>query len=429
MALQTKTYTIGDYAWGSWSNSYKLELIITEVSKNDSGNYSTISYEFNIRSGENNRYGPTYTYYGIELNGVKIDSGRKEFYLDFNSKQTLASGITNVYHNSDGTLNMPIHAWIDKVYDYDGSENQWAPPAMSISESMTLTAITRKTCTITYDANGGTGAPSPTTYFYAASGATNLSSTEPIRTGYTFLGWSLDPNATTASYYAGQAWGLFNNGDYTLYAVWRPITYNNSISHWRYVGTGGNNSNGRYYHDSNEDNTFPGTYGQNVVVPADKARSYTGYHSTGYGQSYWGTNTWSSKNFGETFVQPAGAISVEYYYLLNEYTVTYNGNGATGGSTPTSQHTYNIASNLTANGFIRTGYKFNGWNTKANGSGTAYTDKASVKNLTTTHNGNVTLYAQWLRDENIKFNGKIVAKVVFNGQPVEHLIYNGSQLF
>ena len=38
---------------------------------------------------------------------------------------------------------------------------------------------------------------------------------------------------------------------------------------------------------------------------------------------------------------------------------------------------------------------FKGWNTAANGSGTSYSDRQSVKNLTTTNNGSVTLYAQW----------------------------------
>ena len=45
---------------------------------------------------------------------------------------------------------------------------------------------------------------------------------------------------------------------------------------------------------------------------------------------------------------------------------------------------------LTANAFTREGYDFNGWNTAADGTGTAYVDKATV-NLTE----NTTLYAQW----------------------------------
>ena len=56
---------------------------------------------------------------------------------------------------------------------------------------------------------------------------------------------------------------------------------------------------------------------------------------------------------------------------------------------------YNVSKKLTANGFTRTSYKFIGWNTKADGTGTNYTDKQSVKNLSTTNGATVTLYAKW----------------------------------
>ena len=51
---------------------------------------------------------------------------------------------------------------------------------------------------------------------------------------------------------------------------------------------------------------------------------------------------------------------------------------------------YGESASLNANSFTRTGYTFSGWNTKADGTGTAYNDGANV-----TLNGNTTLYAQW----------------------------------
>lgn len=78
-----------------------------------------------------------------------------------------------------------------------------------------------------------------------------------------------------------------------------------------------------------------------------------------------------------------------------KYTVAYNGNGSTSGSMSTQTFTYGKSYNLAANGFVRSGYHFAGWNTKADGSGTAYADKASVKNLTANSGGTVTLYAKW----------------------------------
>lgn len=87
--------------------------------------------------------------------------------------------------------------------------------------------------------------------------------------------------------------------------------------------------------------------------------------------------------------------------LANTYTVSYNSNkpsGASGsisGSTADSTHTYDVAKALTSNGFSLTGWTFNGWNTKADGTGDAYTNGQSVKNLTSTNGATFTLYAQW----------------------------------
>ena len=76
------------------------------------------------------------------------------------------------------------------------------------------------------------------------------------------------------------------------------------------------------------------------------------------------------------------------------YNISYHANGGTG-TTGSSSHTYDTAKKLTTNGFARKGYTFIGWNTKADGTGTSYADKANVKNLATTNGTTVTLYAQW----------------------------------
>lgn len=77
------------------------------------------------------------------------------------------------------------------------------------------------TYTITYDANGGTGAPSAQTKTYG-TGLT-LSATKPTRTGYTFEGWSTDKSATEKTYSAGGTYAA--NSAATLYAVWSVNSY------------------------------------------------------------------------------------------------------------------------------------------------------------------------------------------------------------
>jgi len=55
-----------------------------------------------------------------------------------------------------------------------------------------------------------------------------------------------------------------------------------------------------------------------------------------------------------------------------------------------SPQTANVPTALTLNTFTRTGYTFSGWNTAANGTGTAYADGATYS-----FNADITLYAQW----------------------------------
>ena len=96
----------------------------------------------------------------------------------------------------------------------------------SISSSATYYPILKANIyTITYNANGGSGAPSSQSYTYDPNNDTvfYLSSTIPSRSGYTFLGWSRSSTATSAAYSAGQRWSTNDANNYTLYAVWKKI--------------------------------------------------------------------------------------------------------------------------------------------------------------------------------------------------------------
>ncbi len=94
----------------------------------------------------------------------------------------------------------------------------------------------------------------------------------------------------------------------------------------------------------------------------------------------------------------AGTVWLTVTASIKAKTVTYNANGATGGSVPTdSKSPYNISSTVTVLGntgsLTRIGYTFAGWNTKADGTGTAYAADATFNIVEDT-----TLYAQWSKD-------------------------------
>ena len=93
------------------------------------------------------------------------------------------------------------------------------------NNNYTLYAVWSDIYSITYNANGGSGAPAVQTYHYSKTGTINLSTTKPTRSGYTFLGWATSASATKAGYQPGQAWSRSNTGNYTLYAVWKKINY------------------------------------------------------------------------------------------------------------------------------------------------------------------------------------------------------------
>ena len=81
-----------------------------------------------------------------------------------------------------------------------------------------------------YNANGGSGAP-PTQSSVSTTNSSwtfTISSTEPTRSGYTFLGWAKSSTATSASYQPGDKIRLTSGSPkVTLYAVWEeaPCTY------------------------------------------------------------------------------------------------------------------------------------------------------------------------------------------------------------
>lgn len=80
-------------------------------------------------------------------------------------------------------------------------------------------------------------------------------------------------------------------------------------------------------------------------------------------------------------------------WIPNTYTVTFVGNGSTGGSMEDQTFTYDVYQSINKNKFTKQGYSFDKWNTSADGSGIDYYWK--YQDLTSEANGKVTLYAIW----------------------------------
>ncbi|NLP48933.1 MAG: hypothetical protein GX345_08360 [Clostridiales bacterium] len=237
------------------------------------------------------------------------------------------------------------------------------------------------TYTLTYDANGGSVSPGSKTVTYDSTYGTLPT---PTRIGYSFKGWY---TASTGGTQVTSSTTVKTASNHKIYAQWTINQYTISF-----------NSDGGSAVSSITQN-----YGTTVTPPSNPTK-------TGYSFSGWNPTVPTT--------MPAQNTNCKAQWTPISYTVAYNGNGATGGSTASSSHTYGVAKALTSNGFNKTGYNFAGWNSKADGSGTNYTNGQSVSNLTTTNNATVTLYAQWTVNEyTISFNsngGSAVAPIKQN---------------
>ena len=101
---------------------------------------------------------------------------------------------------------------------------------MTVSTSVSVPA--KASYTVTYNANGGTGAPGAQTKWYGTD--LKLSSGKPSRTGYTFQGWSITGASGSVYYQPGAT--CKRNENLTLYAVWKINTY--TVSYNANGGTG-----------------------------------------------------------------------------------------------------------------------------------------------------------------------------------------------
>jgi uncharacterized repeat protein (TIGR02543 family) len=241
--------------------------------------------------------------------------------------------------------------------------------------------------TVTYYGNGNNGGTAPTDanspYDYDAE-VTALGSGSLTRTGYAFAGWNTLANGTGTSYAAG---GTFNMpaGNVSLYAQW-------DINNYTVTYYGNGNNGGTAPTDANS----PYDYDEEVTVLGSGSLTRTGYAFAGWNTLANGTGT--SYAAGGTFNMPAGNVSLYAQWDINNYTVTYYGNGSDGGTAPTDANSpYDYDAEVTALGsgsLTRTGYAFAGWNTLANGTGTSYAAGGTFSMPV----GNVSLYAQWAED-------------------------------
>lgn len=193
-------------------------------------------------------------------------------------------------------------------------------------------------------------------------------------TGYSFDGWYTSP--TGGDKYD---WSTKLTNDVTMYAHWTANGYT-----VKYDAGGGKGTMG--------DQKFTFDVPQNL---SPNAFTRDGYTFTGWKRADTGDSYTDGQQVSNLTSTPNGIVTMIAQWTPNPASINYDPNPPTG-RTPGGQGTANWTGHtgdtqaIGANGWTVDGYTFIGWNTSADGKGTAY-----APGTTWTANGTLTLYAQW----------------------------------
>ena len=301
----------------------------------------------------------TYTASNGTLKITEIEGKRGDGYRSYNENDTAISvsvGGTSKSISLSHYVDFGASDWVT----WGATDTSWTGlTGTSISVSTTMQSGTPaysgatfsgnatmswSTYTVSYNANGGSGAPSSQTKTHGTN--LTLSSTKPTKTGYTFKGWSLTKDGSVY-YQAGGTCG--KNEDLTLYAVWEEniltVNYYSNYATSAFadaLNTVGSDKNVKVWtYDFYYDNDYS-TYGLANYSGSGGSvyMTRTGYTATGK----WGTSTSGgtlvdedtgfatgqavAKVLGKDISSGNASVNVYAQWDENYLTINYHSNGA-----------------------------------------------------------------------------------------------------
>jgi uncharacterized repeat protein (TIGR02543 family) len=348
------------YTFGGWATTANATVGVTSASPTSNTTY------FAVWSAT--QYTVTYAP-GTGASGTITSPGNKTLGQTF----PLDTGSTLTPPAPSGNITYSFGYWSDGTKTYKSGATYVMPAA-----DVVLTANWIAIYNVTYNPNGGT----------TSNASVQLADGNPLtigaaasRTGYTFVKW-VDQGINP---------GLWNPGDTTTVTATRFIF----SAQWS-----ANTNSITYNGNSNTGGSIPasGTYVTDgtpyVVVGNTGSLVRSGYTFVGWNTAADGSGTNYPAGVGATYSLPDNVI-LYAKWQAGTYSITYNGNGATGGATPangtfTTGGSYSIPANSVGN-LAKAGFSFAGWSTAPNGGGTSYADAATTFTTTT----DVILYAKW----------------------------------
>lgn len=247
----------------------------------------------------------------------------------------------------------------------------------------------KATYSIHFDANGGQGKMDD--QIADLGSAVMLRKNSFSRVECSFAGWNTKADGSGISYSnsANVKDIATAGGKTTLYAQWKTNTYT--------VHFDANGGQGKM-----DDQIINRGAQQKLTANAFTLKEYvfTGWNTKADGKGIEYKDQTAIKDITAAGTQ----VTLYAQWKIQTYMISFDANGGTG--TMESRKVDRGASiSLPANAFTRNDYVFTGWNTKADGTGSAFSDRAGVKDIAE-KNENLTLYAQWkIQTYTIRFNG------------------------
>ena len=196
--------------WGT-SSPY-VKLTVTENTSSSTAAKAVLSWslEYIATNAASSSYAKEYT---VKIAGNDVKTGTYAI-NGVTGTKTIASGSVEI---DKGTAAKSVAFSVSFGFNLTWSGIYKG----TLTASGSISVAAKTSYTVTYDANGGSGAPSKQTKWHGTS--ITLSSEKPTRSGYTFSKWNTNSSGTGTSYNSGATYS--SNASVTLYAVWTAKTY------------------------------------------------------------------------------------------------------------------------------------------------------------------------------------------------------------
>ena len=311
--------------------------------------------------------------------------------------------------NVEGFDGSPFHSKLIG-WKKDGSDEMITSYSAALDEENIVLhpvwEIEDATTVWSFDANGGTGSIDDISINSKETETKTIPDCAFTREDYRFTGWNTAADGSGETMQAGDALQVdFDQEARTLYAQWEKIP-SHTVT---FDSNGGTGSMEALNWKGEEAKTLT----KNVFIRTDY--EFTGWNTAadGSGTAYADEAVIEGSDSDQTITLYA------QWKKIPSHTVTFNANGGTG-SMETLSWKGEASNSLPENAFSRKWYIFTGWNTAADGSGTAYANLAEVPGGN--EDSSLTLYAQW----ELHLNYDLLNTAIAKGESLKGKTFSGT---